>query len=418
MRILMISDVYHPRVNGVSTSIETFRHELRAAGHGVRLVVPAYPGTREDNGVLRVPSRAVPRDPEDRIMRLPELGRQLRELAREPWDVVHVHTPFLAHYAGARFAARRRVPLVITYHTMFEEYLEHYVPLMPAGAMRAAARGFSRRQCMQADAVIVPSVAMAERLRAYRVAPGRLHVLPTGLPAADFAPGDGAAFRAAHDLAPGRPVALYVGRVAHEKNIAFLLEALRHVRRAIPNAVLLVAGDGPAVGCLQALAAKLRLDGGVRFLGYVPRGPALAGAYAAADLFVFASRTETQGLVLLEAMAQGTPVLALSEMGTRDVLAGCPGAVAGDCRVETFARQWAELLLDADRRAVLSAGARGAASSWRCDAITGRLVELYASLVPQRVRHMPPGQLPRRLRTVLGRAGRRMLARTTRWVAA
>jgi len=146
--------------------------------------------------------------------------------------------------------------------------------------------------------------------------------------------------------------------------------------------------------------------------------PPRIGPEAAADLFVFASRTETQGLVLLEAMAQGTPVLALSEMGTRDVLAGCPGAIAGDCRVENFARQWAELLLDADRRAALSAGARGAASSWRCDAMTRRLVELYASLVPQRVRCTPSGQVPRRLRTMLGKARRRMLASATRWVAA
>src|SRR5580704_11495911 len=127
MRILKISDVFFPRVNGVSTSIETFRRDLTALGHEVVLVAPDYPPAAAagvaaaDPSILRVPARAVPRDPEDRIMSRRGLRRALDSLAEARFDVVHIHTPFLAHYAALRFARAHAIPVVATYHTLFEE---------------------------------------------------------------------------------------------------------------------------------------------------------------------------------------------------------------------------------------------------------------------------------------------------------
>src|SRR5271156_5149688 len=112
MRILKVSDVFFPRVNGVSTSIETFRRDLASLGHEVVLVAPSYSAAPDDASeranpaVRRVPARAVPRDPEDRIMSFGGLRRVLAELAQRRFDVVHIHTPFLAHYAGLGFARK------------------------------------------------------------------------------------------------------------------------------------------------------------------------------------------------------------------------------------------------------------------------------------------------------------------------
>src|SRR5271170_6975501 len=137
VRILKISDVFFPRVNGVSTSIETFRRDLAALGHEVVLVAPSYSSGPADSSetadpsIHRVPARAVPRDPEDRIMSFGGLRRTLLGLAQRKFDVVHIHTPFLAHYAGVRFAREQGTPVVATYHTLFKEYLHHYVPLLP-----------------------------------------------------------------------------------------------------------------------------------------------------------------------------------------------------------------------------------------------------------------------------------------------
>ncbi|MBV8782688.1 MAG: glycosyltransferase, partial [Gammaproteobacteria bacterium] len=126
MRVLFLSDVYFPRVNGVSTSIRTFRADLAALDVQTLLVAPDYAGAQPESDVLRVASGSVPKDPEDRRMRLRALRRTLATLPA-PVDLVHIHTPFLAHYAGVRFARRAGVPCLETYHTFFEEYLHHYV---------------------------------------------------------------------------------------------------------------------------------------------------------------------------------------------------------------------------------------------------------------------------------------------------
>src|SRR5471030_132444 len=158
MRVLFISDVYFPRVNGVSTSIRTFRTDLREAGvdtvlvapdYGASAVVPSAAITTDEPGVLRVASGGVPRDPEDRRMKYFALRQCLDRLEPQQFDLVHVHTPFLAHYAGVRFAARQGIPVIATYHTFFEEYLHHYVPMLPRPMGRALARRFTRSQCAQ-----------------------------------------------------------------------------------------------------------------------------------------------------------------------------------------------------------------------------------------------------------------------------
>src|SRR5262245_50157904 len=130
MRILMISDVYFPRINGVSTSIQTFRRGLHAAGHETLLIAPEYPaGHADERDIIRIPSRYLPRDPEDRMMKGGAIRALLPRLEREGFDLVHIQTPFVAHYLGVSLARSLRVPVIESYHTYFEEYLHHYVPL-------------------------------------------------------------------------------------------------------------------------------------------------------------------------------------------------------------------------------------------------------------------------------------------------
>ena len=224
-------------------------------------------------------------------------------LALERFDLVHIQTPFVAHYRGLELARRFGVPAVETYHTFFEEYLFHYVPFLPKGWLRAAARRFSRTQGNSVAALVVPSTAMREVLGGYGVTTP-MHVVPTGIPLAEFGGGDGARFRARLGIAAATPLLLFVGRVAHEKNIGFLLRALELAKQQVPGLEMVIAGEGPAEASLRREAARLGLAARVHFVGYLDRKGALLDCYAAADAFVFASRTETQGLVLLEAMAR------------------------------------------------------------------------------------------------------------------
>jgi glycosyltransferase involved in cell wall biosynthesis len=377
LRILYVSDVYFPRVNGVSTSIQTFRRELGRRGHETMLVAPVYPQSHgDDPGILRIASCQVPLDPEDRAMQWRALRRLERTLASERFDLVHVQTPFLAHYAGVRLARRRGVPVVATYHTLFEEYLFHYVPLVPRSLMRAVARGLSRSQCDVLDAVVVPSTAMRETLERYGVRT-RIEIVPTGIPLPEFAGGDGARFRDGHGIAPSRPVLVYVGRVAFEKNIDFLLRALVDVRREVSDVLLVVCGEGPARARLTRLTHELGLAAAVRFVGYLDRATRLLDCYRAADAFVFASRTETQGLVLLEAMALGVPVVSTAVMGTRDIVGPERGALVAADDEHDFASKVIELLRDPQLRARLSAEGREYACTWSAAALAERLEAFY-----------------------------------------
>ncbi|MCX7627876.1 MAG: glycosyltransferase [Methylophilaceae bacterium] len=391
MKILFISDVYFPRINGVSTSIATFRRELRAKGHTVHLIAPDYYAPSEDESdILRVPARYLPMDPEDRMMRFGWTMRHLNQLHAESYDLIHVQTPFVAHYLGLKLAQTMGIPCVETYHTFFEEYLYHYIPFLPRAFMRTLARRFSRHQGNRLDGMVVPSQPMLEVLRKYGVhVPAE--VIPTGLEPERFEPGNRARFRARYGIPAQRPVLLYVGRVAYEKNIGFLLHVLKRVCAQVPDALLLIAGEGPARSDLERQSRDLGLADHVMFLGYLDRHTELNDCYRAGDVFVFSSRTETQGLVLLEAMAQAVPVVSFAEMGTQDVLREGEGVWIARNDVEDFAAKVVRLLKDGAMRLRLGElGRQYAQHQWSASSKAEHLLRFYESIrVIYDTRHRP-----------------------------
>lgn len=378
VNVLMISDVYFPRINGVSTSIETFRRELSTLGVRSHLIAPAYPGEEANADITRVKSKKVWLDPEDRMMRYRDIVRLAQSLRGRKFDLIHIHTPFIAHYAGLALARELRLPCVLTYHTLFEEYLHHYIPFMPRAWSRPLARRFSREQCNAVNQVIVPSSAMLERLRAYGVRTP-IEVLPTGIPLTQFTTRDASGFRSQYAIDPKRPVMLFVGRVAFEKNLAFLLRVIEIARGSHPEILLVIAGQGPAESRLKRLTRKLGLENNVRFIGYLDRVRELPACYCAAEAFVFASDTETQGLVLLEAMAAGVPVISTAVMGTRDILAPERGALVAPQDAAGFAATINRLLGDAALRARLADEAPQYAREWASDVMARRLADFYHS---------------------------------------
>lgn len=377
MNILMVSDVYFPRVNGVSTSIMTLRRELKALGHKVTLVAPAYDmGEPAEEDIVRISGRPVLMDPEDRLMSTSKLKALPQLLAQESFDLVHIHTPFLAHYTGLSLGKAFNIPCVETYHTFFEEYLYHYVPFLPKPLMRYVARHFSRRQCAQVDGLVLPSIAMDEALTRYGVQ-AFSKIIPTGIELSDFSHCDPVGFRQKYGIAPDRPVVVYVGRVAFEKNIEFLLLMLAQLRHTLPDVLLIIAGEGPAEGKLRKTVEGLNLATNVLFVGYLERSTELPACYCAGNAFVFASRTETQGLVLLEAMALGVPVVSTAVMGTRDILAAGRGCRVAEDNPVAFAATLREVLTDHELRARLGAEARQHALDWSAPKMAQQMLAFY-----------------------------------------
>ncbi|MCW8901714.1 MAG: glycosyltransferase [Gammaproteobacteria bacterium] len=385
MRILMISDVYFPRINGVSTSIKSFRDELIAQGHEVILIAPEYPADNkiqyvDDINIMRIKSQQVILDPEDRFMSKKHILNRLHYLKYKQFDVLHIHTPFVAHYAGLKLAKALNIPCVESYHTYFEEYLYQYIPFLPKSWLKGLARKVSRSQCNSVDAVVVPSNAMQEALNGYGVICEK-SIIPTGLNINDFKPGNAAEFRREYDIPETQPLLVHIGRVAHEKNIDFLLLMLDLLRYSVPDILLVITGEGPSLSHLQARVKKLKLEKHVRFIGYLSREKELMACYKAGDVFVFSSHTETQGLVLLEAMACGTPVVSLAKMGTVDILKPEKGAIISDDDPQDFAVKVSLVLLNTTMRERMSQEAKEYAATWSTQKMTNKMLTFYQRTV-------------------------------------
>lgn len=389
MRILGITDVYFPRVDGVSTAVHTLCRELRAKGHAVTLIAPNY-GTDVDlpsEDVIRVSARAVLFDPEYRMMKAQRVLELTERLRGWDYDLVHIHTPFMAHYLGVALARRLGLPVVETYHTVFERYLHRYLPFLPRPATAWAVRELTRSQCQAVDALMVPSEAMRDVLyRAGVTTP--ISTVPVGVEPSLFLKGEGARFRERHGIASERPLLVYIGRVTQEKNVPFLIEVLEAVRRTHPDALLVVAGEGSADTPLRQLVAERDMVQNVLFLGYLERSEELLDCYRAADVFVYPSRTETHALAVLEAMAAGVPVVAHALMGSKDVLQAGEGALIAAPNIEDFAAKVIELLGDPARRAALAAAGQEQARQWSASVMVERLLDCYREVAGHRADEM------------------------------
>ena len=389
MNILMLSDVYFPRVNGVSTSMQTFCRELVGFGHRVTIVAPDY-GIADDDSefeIIRLPSRRIFFDPEDRLIRKSAACRIALELACRSWDVIHIHTPFRAHQIGVELARKTGRPTVESYHTYFEEYVANYLPWFPPKILRFFVRRFSRRLCESVDHLIVPTTEMADVLRGYGIRTPST-VVPTGIRLEEFARGDAARFRRTHGFGEAQLLLLTVSRLAIEKNIDFLLEVARILKGEFDFAFV-IAGEGPDAPRLGRLTRTLGLDKHVRFLGNLDRYTTLVDCYSAADVFTFASSTETQGLVLIEAMACGAPIVSTAVMGTATVLRDTRSALISEGDAEAFAANVARLLRSPAERAALSAAGPLDAEKWSASALMRKVIGMYEHLADARPSDVP-----------------------------
>ncbi len=372
LRVGFFTEIYRPVVNGVVASVEGLAEGLRARGHAVYCFAPRMPGYDEPDGpVFRMPSLPLPTKTPYRLT-LPLVSRRNLNGIIKRLSVVHVHSPFVTGWMGLRYSRRYGMPLVYTYHTQLEAYA-HYIPF-EANATRFAATQLTRAFANMTDAVIVPTRAMAQRLVEMGVR-ARVEIVPSGIDVTRFGAGRrDEALRAKLGARAGERLLLSVGRLAKEKNLELLLRGLAGARD--PSLRLAIAGDGPMRSELEELARGVGVSGHTRFLGAVPRDQ-LPDLYASADAFVMPSTTETQGLVLAEALAAGARVIASDSAQSRDVL-GAAGIIAQPSPAG-FARALREVPERPDR--AVSEAARHAAGRFSLDTQTDRTLALYRSLL-------------------------------------
>lgn len=368
MRIALFTETFLPKIDGIVTRLTQTVEQLARAGDEVLVVAPA-PAPAEHAGarVLGVPAAPFALYPE---LRLAIAGRSIgREVRAFGPDLVHVVNPAVLGACGVAMAVRRRIPLLASYHTHIPKYLKHY----RLGALEGLCWALIRSMHDRARLNLCTSTAMIDELhgRGFR----DLRLWPRAVDTGLFRPT--LASRAVRDeLSGGRadaPLLLHVGRLAAEKQI----ERLRPLLEALPQATLALVGDGPARGRLEDHFAGTR----ARFVGYL-RGERLAGAFASADALVFPSRTETLGLVLLEAMAAGCPVIAARAGGIPDIVThGLNGLLFDPDDPGEPLASTRRLLGDPALREALREEARAEAERWSWSAATEGLRRFYREAV-------------------------------------
>lgn len=379
MNIGLATDTFTPRINGVVQSVLTFAREFRRQGHRVVVFAPEFPGLDPEEDVWRFPSRRPRNNPEDRLVN-PLHPRSLRLMRRLPdlkLDVVHTHTPFSLGGMLLRWARRRGVPTVHTYHTYFARYVEHYMRPLPNRPGQWLVRRVSRAFCNRHNVVVTPSRAMARILRRYGVV-SPIRVIPTGVDVEEFRSGRRSQGRADWNLEPDAQVLLSMGRISGEKNLDLLLDVLLRLAPVHPRLRLVLAGSGPDLETMQAETRRRGLANRVVFAGYV-RGQGRLDLYAAADAFVLSSKTETQGLVLNEAMAAGLPCVAVGAMGAREALKHGGGVLTPD-QPAAFAAAVERLLSDPAWYAAKQAEAKAQVAHYAASAKAEELLAIYREL--------------------------------------
>jgi len=316
MNIVMVTNTFTPHVGGVARSVERFCAEYRRAGHRVLVVAPEFANTEPgEQDVVRIPAIQHFNGSDFSVV-LPVSGLLTDVLDAFQPDIVHAHHPYLLGMTALRIARYRELPLVFTHHTLYEQYT-HYVP-GDSPRMQRFAIELAIHYSNLADQVFAPSESIAALLRK-RGTQTAIKVVPTGVDVTCFQQGDGMGFRAAMDIPADAFVVGHVGRLAQEKNLPFLAESVAIFIKQNPGAHFLVAGEGPAEQQIHAIFAKHKLSEHLHIAGIL-NPEQLAAAYHAMDVFAFASKSETQGMVLTEAMAAGLPVVGIDASGVREVV--------------------------------------------------------------------------------------------------
>lgn len=386
MRIGLFTDIYLPTVFGTELATERVRKTLAGMGHRVYVFAPETPGYRDESRqVFRFRSQRIPSNPESRLaFSFLPVGRSYREVLDFHLDVAQAQTVGAMGMLARRMAQHQGIPLLYAHHSMYPAYAgsESADAQLVPSLVRTYTKWFAGR----ADAILAPTLKVKRLLSDWGIVQDiPVHVLPTGVDPSVFHRNaeSGRRTRAALGIPEDRTVLLTVSRLVREKNLDLLLDSFRKIARADPRTLLLIVGEGSYRGHLEKHARGLGIASRTIFAGLVPH-EAVPAFYRAADIFLFPSVIESQGLVVLEALASGLPVIAPRDDAYEQFLSGgLTGRLVSPATASAFARSTLELAGDRRLRARLARAAVRLSREYTLDKMAEDLVEIYRVTIQQ-----------------------------------
>jgi glycosyltransferase involved in cell wall biosynthesis len=382
--------------------VDSFSHALVRLGNDVMIICSLYPESedaeriffkknktnenqvnikKEEPTVIRVPSMPSFLSKEDRIAKFSKWFWVSKQIESFNPDIIHINSEFIIAEFGFQYARLHNLPAIYTFHTLWEDYAVNYIPLVPTFLLRAIIRGIHKNILRRSDLIIVPTVQIQDVVRKYKIKK-QPYLLPTGIDPQVFThePSETVQFRTMlnqkYPQLEHKRILLFAGRIAKEKNIDFLLKLAPEILIKHPEVIFLFVGNGPDLYYYQEESKTLGIHDYCIFTGYVARED-LALIYGISDIFVFPSLTETQGLVTIEAMLSGTPVVAIGAMGTIEVMNGDNGGFMVQNDPQEFKGRIFDLLEDDELYRRKIDEAKRHAQGWTIDTMTLKLEQIY-----------------------------------------
>ena len=414
MKIALMTNNYKPFMGGVPISVERLAYGLRSLGHSVTVFAPTYEEQQEEENVFRY-ATLTKRFIGGIVLPNPLDIRIEREFKRQEFELIHVHHPMLIGRTAVYLSKKYNIPLVFTYHTRYEQYLSYVKGIAalercaeekdgPAAEWSKDCLHLIKNRFMPAylntflkncDFIFAPTASMKRYLQeACNVPKERLGILPTGLQGRQYlvSAEDKRWIKKRYD-ALNKPLFLTVSRMSHEKNIVFLMESLARLKQICNRDFrMLMVGDGPDLEEYKMLCKERELCENVIFVGAVPNEK-ISAYFAAADAFLFTSKTETQGIVILEAFAGATPVLAVEASGVSDLVQTGYNGVLTEENVEKYADVLKGFLEGVFDRLELGENAFQTALRYKEDAVALRASDYYNKIVYSSVRNAAQGSI-------------------------
>lgn len=377
MRIAIFTNNYLPNPYGVTASIESFRVELEKMGHTVYIFAPAFKGFKDENpNVYRYPSV----DLTFRGVRYPiaipfsyKISRVLKNLEL---DIVHAQHPNLLGWEAKKWAKKKGVPLIFTWHTLYDQYA-HFAPLMPTFLAAWWSIGNAKRFANAADQVIIPTPSVKTIVQNWGVKNKNITAIASGIVEEKFADADRELIRKKHSIKSDDFAVLLVSRLTAEKNVEFVFESLLPFLKENQNTRFLIVGGGDKLETLQNLVQKNSLKKQIIFTGVLEQDE-VKNYYAAADIFVYGSKSETQGMILTEAMYMGLPIVAVKAPGAQDMVGNFVTGILTKESKEEFSQAVLKLFNDSELRKQYAQNARKSAlENYTSQVCTQKLLGTY-----------------------------------------